>query len=78
MAKPYMNSLSGAIVIAPPIDGLIFMRNSVRLLNISLNVIMKIVPKTEPGMLPSPPMMIMAMYSMDSHKLNGSGVMLII
>ena len=49
------------------------MMNSVMVLNISPSSTIKTVPKTAPLILPSPPMMIMAMNSMESHMLNGSG-----
>lgn len=38
---------------------------------------MKTEPRTEPDILPRLSIMIIAIYSMDSHKVNGSGVILI-
>jgi len=77
MTRPNTNSRSGAMVMATPVDAPTFMKYCVILLNISFNETIKIAPKTEPGMLPRPPMIIMAINSMDSQRLKGSGVILI-
>ena len=76
IARPKTNSLRGAMVMPKPVAP-IFMRYSVAWLNTSSSMTIKIAPNTEPGILPRPPMMIMAINIMDNHKLKGSGVMLI-
>ena len=61
-----------AMLLKPPR----FMKYCVAPLITSFSRVMKTAPKMEPGMLPNPPMMIMAMYSMDRSRPKGSGVML--
>ena len=78
IANPNTNSLNGAIVIAIFEAVPMFIRYWVKALSDSFNPTMKIVPNTDPGIFPRPPIIIMAIYSMESHRLNGSGVMLMV
>ena len=78
MVRPKTNSRRGAMVMATPVDAPIFIRYSVAWLNTSSSKTIKIAPNTEPGMLPKPPIMIIAINTIDNHKLKGSGVILII
>ena len=78
IARPKTNSRRGATVMANSGEAPTFIRNAVALLNTSFRTTIKIAPKMEPGMLPSPPMIIMAINSMDSPKLKGSGVILFV
>jgi hypothetical protein len=69
MANPKMNSRRGAIWRATLLREPIFIKNSVALLNISFKTVMKIAPKTAPGILPRPPMIIIAIYSTERKRV---------
>ncbi len=76
IARPKANSRSDAMLSPNPLSAGIFIMESVAKRKTSLSPVMKIAPKMEPGMLPRPPIMTMAIYSTESPRVKGSVDML--